>query len=364
MSVSGRRSGARASPDPECLAGCPDRRAYDRIVSVAETPPEAGAGVAPPGGTFEDVFVNSELLIFRGCRIYRQSFVAPMYAAHYRRPSRYGLFLLRNYVLRRGATRVPSAVWVLDNFSPGSYFHWLIECLPRILHAETLHPEERVLLLPSHFRRSPYVEFTLKAFPQVRRVGWIDARAKIRVERLAFVPRPPVHLGRAPRYLPEQIAEVARRVGALAGAPGGTRNIYFTRADAARRRARNEKDLVRVLRSYEFDVIEIDPAKPWEQVQASRGAHLMVGVHGAALSNLIFMPPGGRLIELRRPEREGVFFFNTYRPLAEAVGIDYLAQLCEPANDAPGYEINDVDLTVDLDLLRENLRHATGTPAR
>jgi capsular polysaccharide biosynthesis protein len=112
---------------------------------------------------------------------------------------------------------------------------------------------------------------------------------------------------------------------------------------------------VQVLRSHDFEIVRIDPARPWEQVQASRGAEIMVGVHGAALSNLIFMSPGARVIELRRPERDGVFFFDAYHPLADAVGVEYCAQFCEPAHQATGYEINNADLVVDLDLLRENL---------
>jgi capsular polysaccharide biosynthesis protein len=85
---------------------------------------------------------------------------------------------------------------------------------------------------------------------------------------------------------------VARRVGVLAGEPGTAPRIYFSREDAGRRRARNEDDLVRVLRAHDFQTIRVDPAKPWEQIQASMGAKLIVGVHGAALTNLMFMPRG------------------------------------------------------------------------
>jgi len=137
------------------------------------------------------------------------------------------------------------------------------------------------------------------------------------------------------------------------------RRINFTRVDAARRRAKNEKDLVRILRAYDFEIVRVDPARPWQQVEASRGAEFMVGVHGAALSNLIFMGPGSRLLEFRRPERAGVFFFDAYRPLAQAAGVQYQAQFCDVARDADGYDVNDADLMVDLDLLRENLRDPT-----
>ena len=47
------------------------------------------------------VTVNYEGLIFRRGRIQSRSFVREFDAAHYRRASRYAVFLARNYVSRR-----------------------------------------------------------------------------------------------------------------------------------------------------------------------------------------------------------------------------------------------------------------------
>jgi capsular polysaccharide biosynthesis protein len=157
--------------------------------------------------------------------------------------------------------------------------------------------------------------------------------------------------------MPERLAEVARRVGVVAGEPGTARRIYYSRDDASRRRAHNEADLVRVLRAYDFQIMTIDPTKPWEQVRAGLGADLVAGVHGAALTNLIFMRWGGRVLELRHGHDE--VFFEAYRPLAEMLGIEYHKQVCELHSEAVGLEINNVDLVVDLDLLRENLSALT-----
>jgi capsular polysaccharide biosynthesis protein len=322
-------------------------------------------------GVIEDVLVNHEALVFRRGRIYRESFPLELYAAPYKRARTYSRFFVKNYWLRRGAIKLESGLWVIDTLSADSYFHWLIDCLPRILRAEELYPHERSLLLPRGFRRHRYVSFTLAAFPNIDRIGWIGTRSKARVMQLAFVPVWPPFA-----YPPRDLAEVARRVGALAGRAGAARRIYFSRADARRRRARNEHDVLRLLRAHDFEICQIDLAKPWEQVRVSLGARLMVGVHGAALANVIFMAAGGQLLELRHGR--GDVFLDAYRPLAEAVGVDYRRQLCEPAPvespfpafdhervaaqlrpaGDPLYKLNDMDIVVDLDLLRENLRDA------
>jgi capsular polysaccharide biosynthesis protein len=335
----------------------------------------------------EDAYVNHEALIFRRGRIYPESFPLDLYGAPYKRIVTYVQFLFKNYWLRRGAIRLRSGLWVIDTLSAGNYFHWLIDCLPRILRAEELYPDERSLLLPREFRRHPYVPFTLAAFPQIAQIGWIGLRAKARVGRVALVPRPPPFL-----YQPRDLAEVAKRVGELAGRPGSAPRIYLSRDVARRRRAQNERDIVRLLRSYDFEICRIDPAKPWEQIRASLGAKLIVGVHGAALSNLIFMPPGGQVLELRHGRSD--VFLDAYQPLARAMGVRYRYQLCEPVSAGarlspsvpptaslesqaawlnqpsragplrpagdPLYELNDMDLVVDLDLLRENLRDVPG----
>jgi capsular polysaccharide biosynthesis protein len=292
--------------------------------------------------------VNDEGLIFRRGRILRQSFVHPFYGAHYRRPSRYAVFLARNYLLRRGKPAVPSGLWVTDNFSHGSYHHWMIDSLPRLLEAEELASGEDVVLLPRSVARHRYVEFTLQAFPRIRRIGCIESRAKVRVGQLTVIPRPA-------EYRPQILSEVAARVGALAGDPGSGRRIYLSRANAPRRRARNERDVRRLLRGNGFEIVEIDPADPAQQVRVCRGAELIVGVHGAELSNLIFMAPGGRLLELRRSESPGVFFFDHYRWLARVMGIAYRAQECDVTDPVAGPELNNADLLVDLDVLRERL---------
>ena len=297
----------------------------------------------------DQVFVNAEGLVFRRGRIYPESFALPRYADEYRRASVYARFLLKNHWLRRGASRVPSALWVTDNVS-SNYFHWMVESLPRLLRAERRHPDQHLLLLPRYYRGLAYVPFTLRAFPQIERIGWIGGRAKVRVEHLVVVPRLP---RQPPERLPDpgELAEVVRRVGGLVGDRASARRIYFSRADARRRRARNETDVVRVLRAHDFEIVRIDPSSPWEQIRWSLGAEVMVGVHGAALTNLMFMPKGARLLELRHP----ALHWDVYRKLADVFGIDYRSQVCEPT-EGPESVDQHTDLVVDLDQLRENLR--------
>lgn len=288
--------------------------------------------------------------MFRRGRILPESFVLPDHfsAQHYRRPSRYAWFLAKNYVLRRGYADQPAGLWVVDNYTADNYYHWMLEALPRLLHAEQDGVRENTVMFPRYFRRNAYIEFTLGAFPWLRHVRWLGTHTKTRVGRLTFVPR------QTAERLTSQIHEVSRRVRELSGAAGSDRRIYFTREGAARRRLQNEAEVVRLVRDHGFVVFQLDPSRPWEQVQAAAGAELILGVHGAQLTNVMFMPSGGRLIELRHPDDE--HFFEIYGPFAKSLGHRYTRVDCEPACATTGESLNHADLIVDLDLLREALR--------
>jgi capsular polysaccharide biosynthesis protein len=296
------------------------------------------------------VFVNHEALMFRRGRIDPRSFAMPLYAAHFKRPSRYAWFLFKNYGLRRGARRIAGGLWVLDNLSTGSYFHWVAECLPRLLRAEREFPGEHRLVLPRSYERDPYVAFTLPAFPHVETIEWIEDDSKLRVDRLAFVARPsPPDV-----FVPHLVREVGRRLRERVDAWAGEDRLYFSRSDAGRRRAANEPEVVRVLREHGFRIVTVDPSKPDEQVTLAASARVIAGVHGAALTNIIFMPSGGHLLEFRHPRLER--FPDCYRPLALALGHTYQPQMSQPEHDSLDWgTVNRSDITVDLDLLRTNL---------
>ena len=306
-----------------------------------------------------DVSVGSESLIFRAGRILPQSFVASLWYEPWCRPGQYSRFLFKNYLVRRRTPAIPSALWVIDNLTEANYHHWLIDALPRIVHAEELFPEVPVLLLPEHYQRQRYVQFTLKAFPRWR-IRWIGSRERVLVRELSFVPySPPLRIGGPPAYRRDLLQRVATSVGALAEPQSSGRRLYFSRDTAERRRARNEREVVRVLETFGVERISLDGSWPSEQVEMSRAADLIVGVHGAALSNALFMPSGGALIELTRREREDIYLPANYRVLAETMGHRYVPVRCDLAEPAEGWESNHADLSVDLDALREALQLAT-----
>jgi capsular polysaccharide biosynthesis protein len=243
---------------------------------------------------------------------------------------------------------VSDGVWVIDNFSPRSYYHWMTECLPRLLVAERLRVSSR-LILPAYFRAEPYVLFTVDAFPAIETIEWIGKPANVAVGRLVC----PTRLAPPGEYSRE-LGEVAARVSARVEGTG-PRRLYLRRSGSSRRQIVNQAAVTRVLEEHGFEVLEINPADPAQQIRAVRSADSLVGVHGAELTNIMFQARGARVVELRHGD--DTRFWNCYAPLAEAFDIGYQSLRC---NVAPGQErlansqeINHADLVVDIDALEE-----------
>jgi capsular polysaccharide biosynthesis protein len=70
----------------------------------------------------------------------------------------------------------------------------------------------------------------------------------------------------------------------------------------------------------------VEPTTWEDNVKKFASADLVVGPHGAGLSNVIFCPPGARLVELVPGDRPFPYFYSA----ASAAGLSYSALLTTP----------------------------------
>ena len=99
----------------------------------------------------------------------------------------------------------------------------------------------------------------------------------------------------------------------------GNELIYISRI--GRRRVTNEEELIKVLKEFNFTVIEDKPRSVLEQVTLYKNAKIIIGPHGASFANILNCNPGTILIEL---------FPNKYHPdyfrfMSEVFGLKYFA---------------------------------------
>ena len=163
-----------------------------------------------------------------------------------------------------------------------NYYHWTIECLPRIrlldMYAADAgdHPD---LLVPAD--RPSWMDETIERVDYGGRViGWGGDVAH--VDRLV-VPS-------FPDPTPEECRWLRERMGgdeAKAEGDGGKR-IFVSRADATVRQIENVADLQPILDAHGFETYVLSDLSVAEQIDLFANADVVVAAHGAGLTNLVY----------------------------------------------------------------------------
>ncbi|BBH16373.1 hypothetical protein Back2_06600 [Nocardioides baekrokdamisoli] len=125
------------------------------------------------------------------------------------------------------------------------------------------------------------------------------------------------------------------------------RRIYVTRGTAPRtRRVVEEERLLPMLEQRGFVCIAPEKLSPQEQIDVFAGAEVIVGPHGAALTNLLWIQPGTRVLELFHPGYVNAAFWS----ITEAIGgIRYEYLIADGAERfGPTSPMNKIQADVDL----------------
>ena len=141
---------------------------------------------------------------------------------------------------------------------------------------------------------------------------------------------------------PAKIAELRGRFG-LDDKRTGTARLYLTRPNAGRRRLLNDTEIATRLAKRGFVAIDPGALSFQQQVAAFADAAVIVGPHGAALTNGAFMPPGGALVELTHSAR----VVWTFHEIAAASRLSFACVIGTRASETKNPLF--ADFRVDLD---------------
>jgi hypothetical protein len=127
-------------------------------------------------------------------------------------------------------------------------------------------------------------------------------------------------MGMARPYVMALSRMVRQHVGAFSGTTGGTRFLHVTRPAPRCFTAEAERDVLARLGQHGV-VNSVDfAALPWEQQVRMAASHdVLLGVHGNGLTNLLWMRPGGLVLEFFP---DGAHHYD-YQFFAELCGVGY-----------------------------------------
>lgn len=210
-------------------------------------------------------------------------------------------------------TPIPRAIHLCKDHS-GNYFHWLFECLPRAivaleqpeyagwpllvdagLPAQNLQALQRLCgereIIPIAHREMRNVGELV--FPGVFSFMHDNYGKSVAAEDLVIAPEA-VHLLRS-RLLPAARSAAGKR-------------LYIARDRAKYRRMLNEQQIQAALRAQGFEIVRPEDMNFAEQLKLFSEASVIVGPTGAGLSNMVFAPPGCKVIVLAGDTRDANYF--------------------------------------------------------
>jgi capsular polysaccharide biosynthesis protein len=243
-------------------------------------------------------------------------------------------------------TDVAGSLGVIAGRGDHSYYHFLLDILPRLAALETPGvPEPDRWYAPL---QHPFQREILELAGFLPRADVIDSDLvpHVRADMLLVPGFPDNHL-RTPPWTVEFIRDRLRHPS-VERVPG--RRIWVTRGnDRNNRTVANEPEVLEMLTDRGFEVVDPGSLSVADQIRTFGEAEWIVGPHGAGLANLAFASPGASVIELFAPD----YVQTCYWKLADCVpGLAY-RYLVAPGDPPRNGLMNGVgsDIAVDLPAL-------------
>lgn len=206
---------------------------------------------------------------------------------------------------------------------PANYYHWMVETVPKLRYLHKFEEQintEVTILVPSG--GAPFITETLDLldWPTSKIVHAIEPIYKIRdLVVPSFPERTPADFN----WLQGEILDAASTDKRRQTNTRDENNIYVSRANATTRRVLNEDAVMDVLSEYNFKRYHLEDRSLAENVRLFNQADVVVGPHGAGLTDIIFAGDC-TLVELF-----GARFNKAYAKLCKSLRINYEPMYCQ-----------------------------------
>lgn len=242
---------------------------------------------------------------------------------------------------------------VLTYTASESYFHWMLDVLPRI----DLLNKSGIAIDKFVFNTSPCLPFqhqtlTALGIPPDRRIE-IEGASHLRAKKLVV----PSLIGYTSHYPKWAVDFLRTAFFQHTHLSDRGKRIYISRADAKHRQLTNEQQVLKLLEPYRFQTVTLSEYTVGDQIALFASADVIVAPHGANMTNLLFCHAGTKVIELFSPG----YVNPIYWAISNHAGLDYYYLIGKGRRSPQNvYELSRAkeDIEVDLDQLSRMLKLA------
>jgi len=258
----------------------------------------------------------------------------------------FGKVILSNLLSK--TKEIENAVFAIDDWSDG-YFHWLTDTVPRILVAQKAinHQENKELLLPKKLEKYDFTQITGKKLNQ--ELYFYEENQVYKIKKLIL----PSHIADSGNYDKELMKEIRRLLTNVVGENinngkkhNPNKKIYISRQKSRYRKINNENQVQELLKKYNYEIHYFEDYSFQKQIELMQQTSSLIGLHGAGLTNMLFMNPNTKILEIRNQEDK---HNNCYFSLASDLEIDYYYLLSKGDSS----ETHTVNVDVDIEKLEQ-----------
>lgn len=246
-------------------------------------------------------------------------------------PDHYHLFPKRFKTLK-------GKYYSLIGYCPGEHYHMMCDFTQRVYNILQLLPEDVKYLFPTNIQQPVLDAFELLGIPCDKRLI-IGSGENLVIEELYW--SPPSH--QSGFDLPEALDFVSSTILGKSFKNNDhnfSSKVYISRR--GKRKVVNEAELLALIKPLGFEEYELSRMSLQDQIDLFRSAKIIIGPHGAGLVNLMFCPPGTKVLELFP---DPILYGGTcYWSLATAKGLDYTYLKCKTL-----MPVSDADIIVPLE---------------
>lgn len=251
-------------------------------------------------------------------------------------------------VLRRKtfakSTQFVGTIAPLNGSKYDNFYHWMLETVPRfgLIMRSGVNPEKYLVSSSKKFQRESLnimgISLNNTICPKQNHMLLVEdliapSFVGLNAEPTAF----------AVRYLNELF-------GTFLIDTKPTKRVYISRSDASVRRVVNEIDLIIALNNLRFEAVCLTDLSLIDQARLFSEADLVVGPHGAGMTNVVFMQYNSRgLIEFM-PE---TYELNCFQAICEINGIPYQRMMSRTVD--PAVHNIEVDIAQVVRQVRQTL---------
>lgn len=272
----------------------------------------------------------------------------------FRKSHAYLLAFLSVFLIRK--ISIYQNAFFITNYNSTNFFHWFLDVLQKVEYLERSIEKEELgeilFLLPADHNLS-YMHESISAFNINYRVLKNKELALIR--KLNIVP----DIAPTGNYRKKTVIDLSKRLRShfqtKVASNGPASRVYITRKNAKRRKIINEDEILPILIQFGFVVVDFDRLSFIEQISFTLNADVLVSLHGASLTHMLWIRPEGKVLEIRA---RGDSHNNCYFSLASDLGLNYYYVLADVQGTKKRTQL--ADFTVDKEDLRKGISGMLG----